>query len=106
MSVVDLLQMKIQHFKKNLKRSRATTSKLLRFCVLKMENKTKIPRNQDGHLLANCKVNKGVTIGSFDCTANCEHNKNTRKEIESQAFDLEFVRCEAIISSNQLQIEL
>lgn len=71
-----------------------------------MENKTKIPRNQDGHLLANCKVNKGVTVGSFDCTANCEHNKNTRKEIESQAFDLEFVRCEAIISSNQLQIEL
>lgn len=71
-----------------------------------MENKTKIPRNKDGHLLANCSIKKAIAIGSFDCTANCENNKNTRKEIESQAFDLEFVRCDAIINTNQLQIEL
>ena len=71
-----------------------------------MSNLSRIPRNQDGHLIANCKVNVGVAIGSYDCTASCHHNKNTRKEIETQAFDLEFVRCEAIITSNQLQIEL
>jgi hypothetical protein len=44
------------------------------------------------------------TIGSYDCTANCPHNENTRKEIEEQAFDLEFVRCSKISTQNQLQI--
>jgi hypothetical protein len=44
------------------------------------------------------------TIGSYDCTANCPHNENTRKEIEEQAFDLEFVRCYKISTQNQLQI--
>jgi len=69
-------------------------------------NEHKIRRNPDETLAENCKENIGVKIGSFDCTANCKHNQNTRKEIESQGFDIEFVRCEAITSSNQLQIQL
>lgn len=71
-----------------------------------MNNLSRIPRNKNGHLIANCPIIKENTIGSFDCTANCKHNKNTRKEIEIQAFDLEFIRCDAIITSNQLQIEI
>ena len=71
-----------------------------------MNNQSRIPRNEEGHLTFNCKVNIGVKTGSFDCTANCPHNENTRKEIEEQAFDLEFVRCSKIQPQNQLQIEL
>ena len=66
----------------------------------------KIKRNPDGTLAENCKVNVGVLIGSFDCTANCQHNQNTKKEIQEQAFDLEFVRCNKIKSSEQLTIEI
>lgn len=65
----------------------------------------KIKRNSDGTLAENCKENIGVKIGSFDCTANCPHNQNTKKEIQQQAFDLEFVRCSKI-QSNQLTIEI
>jgi hypothetical protein len=68
-------------------------------------NKYKIRRDFDGALIENCKENIGVKIGSFDCTANCTHNENTKKEIHEQAFDLEFVRCSKI-NNNQLQIEL
>lgn len=64
-----------------------------------------IKRNPDGTLVENCTENIGVKIGSFECTANCPNNKNTRKEIEDQAFDLEIVRCDKI-KSNQLKIEL
>ena len=66
----------------------------------------KIKRNPDSTLAENCKVNIGVLIGSFDCTANCPHNQNTMKEIQKQAFDLEFVRCDKIKSSKQLTIEI
>lgn len=66
----------------------------------------KIRRDFDRALIENCKENIGVKIGSFDCTANCKHNQNTRKEIETEAFDLEFVRCKAVEISNQLQIEI
>ena len=66
----------------------------------------KIKRNSDETLAENCKVNVGVLIGSFDCTANCPHNKNTKKEIQKQAFDLEFVRCDKIKSSEQLTIDI
>jgi hypothetical protein len=66
----------------------------------------KITRNPDGNLANNCKENIGVKIGSFDCTANCIHNKNSKKEIETEAFDLEFVKCEVLKSNNQLQIEI
>jgi len=69
-------------------------------------NKHKIRRNPDETLAENCKENIGVKIGSFDCTANCKHNQNTRKEIETQAFDLEYVKCDVIITNNQLQIEI
>lgn len=79
---------------------------LERHFLLIMKNQSRIPRNKDGHLIANCKVNVAVTIGSYDCTANCPHNENTRKEIEEKAFDLEFVRCSKISTQNQLQIEL
>lgn len=65
----------------------------------------KIKRNYDGALAENCKENIGVKIGSFDCTANCPHNQNTKKEIHQQAFDLEFVRCSKI-QSNQLTINI
>ena len=64
----------------------------------------KIQRNPDGSLTLNCKENIGVKIGSFDCTANCPHNQNTKKEIHEQAFDLEVVRCSKI--KNQLTIEI
>jgi hypothetical protein len=36
------------------------------------------------HLTKYCEVNRGK-IGSYDCTANCPHNENTRKEIEEEA---------------------
>ena len=68
-------------------------------------NEHKIKRNSDGTLTENCKENIGVKIGSFDCTANCPHNQNTKKEIHQQAFDLEFVRCSKI-QNNQLTIEI
>jgi hypothetical protein len=71
-----------------------------------MNNQLRIPRNTEGHLIANCKITKGVSIGSFDCTANCPHNENTKKEIQEQAFDLEFVKCSKIINQDQLQMQL
>lgn len=64
-----------------------------------------VKRNPDGSLAENCKENIGVKIGSFDCTANCPHNQNTKKEIQEQAFDLKEVRC-SIISDNQLTIDI
>lgn len=42
----------------------------------------KIRRDWDGNVMENCPENVGVKIGSFDCTANCKHNKNTKKEIQ------------------------
>ena len=66
----------------------------------------KIKRNPDGTLAENCKENVGVKIGSYNCTANCPHNQNTKKEIQEQAFDLVFVRCDKIQISNQIKIEI
>lgn len=68
-------------------------------------NAYRIKRDFDGLLTENCKVNVEVKIGSFDCTANCPHNQNTKKEIQEQAFDLEFVRCSKI-QVNQLTLEI
>lgn len=68
-------------------------------------NEYQIKRNSDGHLLENCKENIGVKIGSFDCTANCPNNQNTKKEIQEQAFDLKIVRCPKL-QSDQLTIEI
>lgn len=69
-------------------------------------NAYKIKRDFDGNVAENCKENVGVKIGSFDCTANCPHNKNTPKEIQKEAFDLEFVRCDKIQVNNQFKIEI
>ncbi len=69
-------------------------------------NTYKVKRDSNGLLTESCPVFIGFKIGSFDCTANCPHNENTRREIEEQAFDLEFVRCSKIQPQNQLQIEL
>ena len=73
----------------------------------------KIKRNSNGTLSESCKENIGVLIGSFDCTANCPHNQNTKKEIQEQAFNLEFVRCSKLqeiqeekSNNNQFKIEL
>ena len=65
-----------------------------------------IKRNPGGTLAENCNENVGVKIGSFDCTANCPHNQNTKKEIQEQAFDLKLVRCSKIQNSNQLTINI
>lgn len=69
-------------------------------------NKYKIRRDFDGNVMEKCPENIGVKIGSFDCTANCKYNQNTKKEIQEQAFDLEFVRCDKIQINNQLQIQI
>lgn len=66
----------------------------------------KVKRNPDGTLAENCQENVGVKIGSFDCTANCPNNQNTKKEVQEQAFNLEFVKCEKLKSNNQLQIQI
>ena len=65
----------------------------------------RVKRDSDGILTENCKENIGVKIGSFDCTANCPHNQNTKKEIQEQAFDLKIVRCPKL-QSNQLTINI
>lgn len=65
----------------------------------------RVKRDSDGILLEECKDNVGVKIGSFDCTANCPHNQNTKKEIQEQAFDLKIVRCPKLQNS-QLTIEI
>ena len=69
-------------------------------------NSYRIKRDFDGLLTENCPVSVEFKIGSFDCTANCPHNENTKKEIQEQAFDLEFIRCSKISKPSQLQIEL
>lgn len=56
----------------------------------------KVKRDSDGTLTENCKDNVGVKIGSFDCTANCPHNQNTKQEIQTEAFDLKYVKCSKI----------
>jgi len=65
-----------------------------------------IKKDSNGMLTEECNINVGVKIGSYDCTSNCSFNENTKKEIQEQAFDLEFVRCDKIKSSEQLTIEI
>jgi hypothetical protein len=69
-------------------------------------NEHRVKRNPDGWVIENCPTNIGVKIGSFDCTANCPHNENTKKEIQEQGFDLEFVRCSKIQKEQQLKIQI
>ena len=65
-----------------------------------------IKKDSNGMLTEECNVNAGVKIGSYDCTANCPFNENTKKEIQEHAFELPFVRCKKINNNNQLKIEL
>jgi hypothetical protein len=67
-------------------------------------NSYKIKRNSDGSLAESCPVAIGIKIGSFDCTANCPHNQNTKKEIHTHGFDLPFVRCIKITTKNIQQL--
>ena len=56
-------------------------------------NSYKVKRNFDDLLTENCPVNIGVKIGSFDCTATCKHNQNTKKEIHDGGLLTPFIRC-------------
>lgn len=65
-----------------------------------------IKRNSNGWVIEDCPINVGVKIGSFDCTCNCPHNENSKKEIQEQSFDLEFVKCSKIQKDEQLKIQI
>jgi len=56
-------------------------------------NSYKVKRDSDGLLTEKCPVNVGIKIGSFDCTANCKNNQNSKKEIQTQGFQIEFIKC-------------
>ncbi|RKS00458.1 hypothetical protein [Flavobacterium sp. 102] len=70
----------------------------------------KVIRDSDGMLTQKCPVNIGVKIGSFDCTANCQHNQNTAKELEKYGFEIPEIKCskanELPSQDNQLTIEI
>lgn len=70
----------------------------------------KVIRDSDGMLTQKCPVNIGVKIGSFDCTANCQHNQNTAKEMEKHGFEIPEIKCskagELPKQENQLTIEI
>jgi hypothetical protein len=56
-------------------------------------NSYRVKRDSDGIPTENCPVNVGIKIGSFDCTATCRNNQNTKKEIQSQGFEIPFIKC-------------
>lgn len=69
-------------------------------------NEYLIKRNSNGWVIENCPINIGVRIGGFDCTCNCPHNENTKKEIHEKSFELEYVRCSKISQEQQLKIQI
>jgi len=73
-------------------------------------NTYKVKRNYDGFVSENCPVNFGVKIGSFDCTANCKHNQNSKKEIHEGGFEILIIKCsersQLKNDQEQLKIEL
>ena len=73
-------------------------------------NSYKVKRNSYSLLTENCPVNVGVKIGSFDCTANCKNNQNTKKEIQNFGFETPVIRCSERSKLNkeneQLTIEI
>lgn len=71
-----------------------------------MSNQYRIKRNSNGWVVEDCPTNVGVKIGSFDCTYSCPHNENSKKEIQEQSFELEFVKCSKIIEDQQLKIQI
>lgn len=56
-------------------------------------NTYKIKRDSNGLLTENCPVSVGFKIGSFDCTANCKHNQNSKKEIHEGGFEIPIIKC-------------
>ena len=70
----------------------------------------KVIRDSDSMLTQKCLVNIGVKIGSFDCTANCQHNKNTAKEMEKYGFEIPEIKCSKVAElpkqENQLTINI
>lgn len=63
-----------------------------------------IKRDADGRVIESCPARSGVLIGSYDCTANCPNNQNTKKELHKHAFDLPFVSCSEIKQEKQQQL--
>jgi len=70
----------------------------------------KVKRKPDNTLEENCPVNVGVKIASFDCTANCKHNRNTPKEIQAGGFLIAEIKCDKASElpnqNEQLTIEI
>lgn len=56
-------------------------------------NRYKVKRDSNGLLTENCPVSIGFKIGSFDCTANCKHNQNSKKEIHEGGFEIPTIKC-------------
>ena len=73
-------------------------------------NYYKVKRDSNGLLTENCPVSVGIKIGSFDCTANCKHNQNSKKEIQTHGFEIPIIKCsersQLKKDNEQLQIEL
>lgn len=73
-------------------------------------NAYKVKRDSNGFLTENCPVSVGFKIGSFDCTANCKHNQNSKKEIQEGGFEILIIKCsersQLKKDQEQLQIEL
>lgn len=56
-------------------------------------NRYKVKRDSNGLLTENCPVSVGFKIGSFDCTANCAYNQNSKKEIHEGGFEIPTIKC-------------
>lgn len=73
-------------------------------------NSYKVKRDSNGLLTEDCPMSVGFKIGSFDCTANCKHNQNSKKEILTHGFEIPIIKCsersQLKKDNEQLQIEL
>lgn len=56
-------------------------------------NRYKVKRDSNGLLTEDCTVSVGFKIGSFDCTANCTYNQNSKKEIHEGGFEIPIIKC-------------
>jgi len=70
----------------------------------------KVKRDSSGFLTENCPISVGFKIGSFDCTANCKHNQNSKKDIHEGGFETPIIKCsersQLKKDNEQFQIEL
>jgi hypothetical protein len=73
-------------------------------------NSYKVKRDSNGLLTENCPVSVGFKIGSFDCTATCRNNQNSKKEIQTLGFEVPIIKCsersKLSKESEQLTIEI